>query len=204
MLAYMQTLQQSDGPHGGVFHYQSILTDVLGVCLERATQRSFFELFAEKIWHPMGAEHELVSIVDGAGTALFEGGFNCCLRDFSRFGQLICSGGLLQGKQCVPGEWIEQCRFPGATLGNAFAQSEYGEALPGHAYHNQWWIRDPVRGVMMAMGIHGQTLFIDPEREFVAAKFSSQPAQAELNMALDQALGFEAIINTLSAQLGDG
>lgn len=199
MVAYMQNLQQSVGPHGDVFHYQSILTDVIGVCLERATQRNFFELFAEKIWHPVGAEQELVSIVDGAGTALFEGGFNCCLRDFSRFGQLICSGGLHDGKQCVPREWIEQCRFPGATLGDAFARSEYGEALRDHSYHNQWWVRDPMRGVIMALGIHGQALFIDPENEFVAAKFSSQPAQADIGLALDQALGFEAIIGSLAS-----
>ena len=75
----------------------------------------------------------------------------------------------------------------------AFARGEYGEALPGWAYHNQWWVRDPQRGVIMALGIHGQTLYIDPGRDFVVAKFSSQPAQADVSMVLDQIRGFEAI-----------
>jgi CubicO group peptidase (beta-lactamase class C family) len=193
MVAYMQTLGDSVGPHGGVFHYQSILTDALGVCLERATGQTFLDLFAEKIWHPMGAEQDLVTIVDSGGTAVFEGGFNCCLRDFARFGQLIAQGGAADEQQLVPAGWIDECRFANDELQAAFARSDYGEALPGHAYHNQWWIRDPLRGVLMALGIHGQTLFIDPENEFVVAKFSSQPAQADINMALDQMLGFEAI-----------
>jgi CubicO group peptidase (beta-lactamase class C family) len=197
MVGYMQTLAESAGGHGAQFHYQSILTDALGTCLERATGRSFFELLEENIWHPMGAEQDFVSIVDGAGTAIFEGGFNCCLRDFARFGQLICDSGTVNGRQLVPHDWIEECRFASKDLIETFAHSEYGEALSNHAYHNQWWVRDPKRGVLMALGIHGQTLFIDPQRRFVAAKFSSQPEQADLGMALDQALAFEAIADAL-------
>ncbi|MEH6549781.1 MAG: serine hydrolase [Pseudomonadales bacterium] len=193
MVDYMQSLTGSAGPHGDMFHYQSILTDALGVCLERATGRSFLDLFAEYIWQPMGAEQDLVSIVDSAGTAVFEGGFNCCLRDFARFARLISTGGVAAGRQLISREWIERCRFPGEDQIDAFSRGEYGELLPGYAYHNQWWVRDPQSGVIMALGIHGQTLYIDPERDFVVAKFSSQPAQADVSMVLDQIRGFEAI-----------
>ena len=61
----------------------------------------------------------------------------------------------------------------------------------------KWWIRDTDRGVIMALGIHGQTPFIDPQREFVVAKFSSQPGQADITMATDQMLGFEAIVDAI-------
>ncbi len=197
MIGYMQTLRESDGPHGAEFHYRSILTDVIGICLERATGRTFLDLFEQAVWHPMGAEHDLVSIVDAAGTAVFEGGFNCCLRDLARFGRLIASDGNVGGLQLVPQDWIDGCRFPDAELIDAFALSEYGEVLTGHAYHNQWWIRNPERGVMMALGIHGQTLYIDPDQDFVVAKCSSQPLAADINMAVDQMLGFEAILGAL-------
>ncbi|MCZ6831485.1 MAG: hypothetical protein O7F73_18205 [Gammaproteobacteria bacterium] len=50
----------------------------------------------------------------------------------------------------------------------------------------------------MALGIHGQTLYIDPEREFIVAKFSSQPDQANTAMAVDQMLAFEAIAKILA------
>jgi CubicO group peptidase (beta-lactamase class C family) len=198
MVGYMQTLRDTESGRGGAFHYKSILTDALGVCLERATGRTFADLFREYIWDPIGAEHDLVSIVDDAGRAVFEGGFNCCLRDFARFAWLICRGGQYGERQLVPRAWVDACRFAGDDLVKAFAQSEYGEVFPGHAYHNQWWVRDPRRGVIMALGIHGQTLYIDPEREFVVAKFSSQPEQADTTMALDQMLAFEAIADTLS------
>ncbi len=198
MVRYMQTLTDSVGPHGDVFHYQSILTDALGVCLERATGRSFVDFFAERIWQPMGAEQDLVTIVEGSGIAVFEGGFNCCLRDFARFARLICEGGIAHGQQLVPVSWINECRYPNDALVDAFARSEYGEALAGYAYHNKWWVRDPQRGVIMALGIHGQTLYIDPDREFLVAKFSSQPAPVDIAMALDQVRGFEAIAEYLA------
>lgn len=200
LLAYMETLKDSAGPHGAVFHYQSILSDALGLCLERATGRSFLELFAKRIWHPMGAEHDLVTIVDAGGTAIFEGGFNCSLRDFARFGQLICDGGIARGEQLVPASWIDECRFAGTALVEVFSRGEYGAVMPGHAYHNQWWVRDPGKGVIMALGIHGQTIYIDPEREFVVAKYSSQPEHDNLDMTEDHALGFEAILKFLESQ----
>lgn len=197
MLTYMQTLRERVGPHGYKFHYQSILTNAIGLCIERSTGRPFMELFAERIWQPMGAEHDLVSTIDDAGTPAFEGGFNCCLRDFARFAWLICSGGSLGGRQLVPHKWINECRFPGAELVEVFARGEYGEILEGHAYHNQWWVRDPGRGVIMAIGVNGQMLYIDPDREFIAAKFSSQPDMVNVRMVIDQMLAFEAIADTI-------
>ena len=154
-------------------------------------------MFYQHIWNPIGAEHDLVSIVDDAGNAVFEGGFNCCLRDFARFAWSICQGGQYEGQQLVPSVWIDECRFAGSELVSAFAQSDYGDVLPNHAYHNQWWVRDPERGVIMALGIHGQTLYIDPQSEFVVAKFSSQPNQDDIAMALDQIHAFEAIAGQL-------
>jgi CubicO group peptidase (beta-lactamase class C family) len=197
-LSYAQTLTEKVAEHGTVFHYQSILTDVIGCCLERATGRAFSELVAEHIWTPMGAEQDLVSIIDSAGIMVFEGGFNICLRDFARFGLMITQSGQFGGKQLIPENWLQQCRRPAADLIDAFAQSEYADALPGGAYHNQWWVRDANKGVISALGIHGQTLYIDSEKEFVAAKFSSQPGQADIGMFIDHLLAFEAIAGTVA------
>lgn len=207
MIGYMRTLTESTGPHGDVFHYQSILSDAVGICLERASGHSFIDWFGERIWQPLGAEQDLVSIVDASGIAVFEGGFNCCLRDFGRFAAMICAGGTASTRatdgqtnvqQLVPASWIEACRFPDADVLDGFARGEYGEVMPRQGYHNNWWIRDPARGVIMALGIHGQTLFIDPAREFVVAKFSSQPAHTNPGFLSDQVLAFEAIAERLT------
>jgi len=197
MLDYMRGLQ-ADGEHGRDFHYQSVLTDAVGLCLERAVGRRFVDYFCEKVWHPLGAEHDLVSIVDDAGYPIFEGGFNCSLRDFARFAGMICNGGSVEDKRIVPAAWIDESRFASDELTAVFGRSEYAEMMPGHAYHNKWWIRDTRRGVMMALGIHGQTLFVDPERELAIAKFSSQPDHVNPGMTLDQFHAFEAIAEHLS------
>lgn len=196
-ISYAQTLTEQDSEHGTVFHYQSILTNVIGCCLERASGRSFADSLVEHIWTPVGAEQDLVSIIDSAGNMSFEGGFNVCLRDFARFGLLIAQNGRYQDQQLVPESWLDKCLSPDERLIEAFAASEYADVLPGGAYHNYWWVRNPVKGVIMALGIHGQMLFIDSKRDFVAAKLSSQPEQANIEMAMDQMLAIEAIADNV-------
>ena len=153
---------------------------------------------AEHIWTPLGAEQDLVSIIDAAGIVTFEGGFNICLRDFGRFGLLISQDGRHQGEQLVPKSWLHECRNPNDKLIEAFAASEYAEVLPGGAYHNQWWVRNPEKGITMALGIHGQMLYVDCNRELVAAKLSSQPEQDNIAMAMDEMLAFEAIADSVA------
>ena len=196
-LAYAMTLTEAEASHGERFHYQSVLTNVIGACLQRATGKSFPELLSEHIWTPIGAEQDFVSIIDADGVVSFEGGFNICLRDFARFGQLIATGGQCQGQQLVPVRWIETCLNPGATLIGQFAASDYAELLPRGAYHNQWWVRDPEQGVMMALGINGQMLYLDSKRDFIVAKMCSQPEAADITMALDTILACEAIVTSL-------
>jgi CubicO group peptidase (beta-lactamase class C family) len=197
MLSYAQTRRSNGHAHGERFEYQSVITNVIGCVLERVTERRFDDLFAELIWHPLDAEQDLVSIVDAGGYAAFEGGFNICLRDFARFGQMMANGGCYNGSQIVPKNWIDQCRFPDVHLIEAFTKSQYGPVLPGGAYHNQWWVRDPHPGTFMALGVHGQTLYIDPNNELVIAKMSCQPEMADTRMVMDQLRAFDAITAAL-------
>jgi CubicO group peptidase (beta-lactamase class C family) len=50
--------------------------------------------------------------------------------------------------------------------------------LPGWSYRSQWWISHDEHGCFSARGIHGQTLWIDPEAEMVVARFASHPVAA--------------------------
>lgn len=192
-MEFARTLRSDGNCHGTIFHYQSVLANIVGCCLQRATGKSFVSMFAEDIWHPLGAENELISIIDADGTVSFEGGFNVCLRDFARFGQLIANDGAHAGRSLLPAKWIQACRSPGRSLIRAFAESNYASVAPGGAYHNGWWVRDPERGVLVALGINGQALFVDHEKDLVIAKFSSQPENENAVMELDQILAFEAI-----------
>ena len=197
-ISYARTLTEQEAEHGTVFHYQSILTNIVGCCLERATGRRFTDLLAEHIWEPMGAEQDLVSVIDSAGSLSFEGGFNVCLRDFARFGLLIARNGLHEGRQLIPENWLQECRSPGEGLVSAFSAGKYADTASGGAYHNFWWISKPPTGVIMALGVGGQTIYIDTEKDFVAAKFSSQPEYENAEMEANELAGMEAIAAVIS------
>lgn len=192
-ISFAQTLTEQEAEHGTVFHYQSILTNIVGCCLERASGRRFTDLLAEHVWNPMGAEQDLVSVIDSAGNLSFEGGFNVCLRDFARFGLLIARNGLHGGRQIIPETWLQECRSPDQRLVDAFAEAKYADTAPGGAYHNFWWINKPPTGVIMALGVGGQIIYVDTERDFVAVKFSSQPEYENAEMEANELRGLEAI-----------
>jgi CubicO group peptidase (beta-lactamase class C family) len=165
------TLRESRGPHGADFSYRSIETDVLGFALERATGMRLAELVSGELWAPMGAEEDACFTVDPTGFACACGGLNATLRDLARFGQLYAAGGAAGARQIVPEEWIRQTRAGNPDL----FRGVYQQVLPNGAYRNQFWLEDTVRRVLLARGVFGQLIFVDPAAEFVAVKLSSWP-----------------------------
>ncbi len=162
------------GPHGGPFRYRSIETDVLGWVLERATGLSLAELLSQWLWIPMGAEAEACFTVDAAGTCLADGGLNATLRDYGRFGLLFANEGAIAGRQVVPAAWVAACRN-GDTAAFAEAPNAAMLDLPQACYSRQWWVLDREAGIIAALGIHGQMIYVDPGRETVVVVLSSWP-----------------------------
>lgn len=158
-------------PHGQGFSYRSIETDVVAWAVERVTGMSLAEALSERIWSRLGAERDAFFTVDGAGTALADGGFNATLRDYARFGQMMLAGGRAQGVQVVPEAWVESCRR-GET---AKFGTPYSDRFPNGAYSRQWWVRDVARGDFMARGVFGQLIYVDPEAEFMAVILATWP-----------------------------
>jgi CubicO group peptidase (beta-lactamase class C family) len=54
-------------------------------------------------------------------------------------------------------------------------KQDYRVVLPNGAYHNQFWIEDVDRPVLIARGVFGQILYMDHEAAFTAVKLSSWP-----------------------------
>lgn len=181
--------------HGGAFQYRSIETDMIGWACERATDTHLCDLVSELVWQPMGAEQDACFTVDRAGTGLADGGFNASLRDYARFGLLYCNGGKREGRQVVPAAWVEACRYQGDV--SAFG-ADYTQALPGGAYTRQWWVRDPKRGVIMARGVFGQVIYVDPTRDLVIVKLSTWPDFTNLDRFLLTLAAIDAVAAEVS------
>ena len=164
-------LTESEADHGESFRYRSIETDVIGFLLQRISGLTLSELVSRELWVPMGAEEDAYFTVDRSGYGLADGGFNATLRDYARFGQLIVNGGTAHGRQIVPRAFIED--LPNGN--HALFGADYRIVLPGGAYHNQFWVEEAGRPVVMCRGVFGQLIYIDREADFVAVKLSTWP-----------------------------
>lgn len=169
-----QLVNQSE--HGGPFEYRSILTDVLGWCMERATGERLADLYSREIWSKIGAAHDADLMVDSAGFANADGGFNVTLQDLARFGLMHLQGGEIDGRRIVLESWIERLLVPNGELVEAFEGApEHHDFPEGAFYHDQWWVLDAKRGIYSGYGIHGQQVLIHRPSNTVVARFSTWP-----------------------------
>ena len=164
-------LKAKEAEHGASFRYRSIETDVLAFALQAVTGKSLAAIISETIWAPMGAEEDAQLTVDSAGYGLGCGGFNATLRDYARFAHIYASDGRANGRQVVPSAWIADTQ---AGRHEDFG-ADYRHVLPKGAYRNAFWVEEAGKPVLMARGVFGQLLYIDPESEFVGVVLSSWP-----------------------------
>ena len=182
-------------PHGGEFSYRSIETDAVAWAMERAAGAPLAELLSREIWQKIGADRDAYFTVDTAGTALADGGFNATLRDYARIGIMVLEGGRAQGMSVVPDAWIDQMRTGDPSV---FGEP-YTETTPRGAYRRFWWIRDADRGDIVARGVFGQMIYVDPESTLVVVKLSTWPDYVIPDLTRDTFRAVDAIRDALCA-----
>lgn len=157
-------------PPGEVFVYKTIDTAVLGWLLEKVLVNTTVSAYlSERIWEPLGAEHDGFFILDGVpgtGREFTGAGFNATLRDFARLGQMMLEGGQVNGRQLVPKAWVEASSAPAAD--------ERGPAGGIGGYGYQWWTLTGTPAYS-ALGLQGQYIYIDPATRTVVVKLSHFP-----------------------------
>jgi CubicO group peptidase (beta-lactamase class C family) len=185
-------LQKPDGQiHGGLFHYVSTNTDVLGWVYERACKKPYSELVSDYLWKPLGAECHAYITVDAHNAMRAAGGVCMAPRDLARFGEMMRRRGIAEGRQVVPGAWIDDINARGDPA--AWARSEFAEFFPKASYRSQWYRIDRDRGVLAAFGIHGQWIYIDPDAELVIIRMASEATPLDPDRVRGWRRGFDAI-----------
>lgn len=155
-------------PPGTHYLYGSISTQILWDVLHRRIgARPVSRYFQERLWQPLGAEHDASWALDSAssGVEKFFGGFSATARDHARLGLLFMHGGRLNGRQILPAEWVEQSLAP--------------DPVPGLVHTTDGWVRRgkyqwflTVDGqAYFAKGYHGQYLFVVPATHTVFVRF---------------------------------
>jgi CubicO group peptidase (beta-lactamase class C family) len=155
----------------GTFNqYVSIDTQVLGMILVKATGKSISDYMNEKLWSQINAEDDAYWIVDKAGMEFALGGLNLTARDYAKIGQLFLDSGRWKGKQLVPKEWIRASVTPDAPH---VMPGKRDNALLKDGYGFQWWIPFGAKDEFDAQGIYDQFIYVDPDKDLVIVKLSS-------------------------------
>lgn len=190
VVAYMAKLPREAKP-GTKFEYKTGESDLIGVLVANATHKHLADYLSEKIWSKAGMERNAVWMLDRSGAEL--GG--CCLsmtlHDYARFGLFFMRGGVADGKDVLPEGWVKDA----SSTQIQSDQQHYG-------YGFQWWI-PPGGGAYEAIGIFGQSIYINPAEKLVIVTNSAWPqADADPYYASHDAF-VAAVIETLHAGRGE-
>jgi CubicO group peptidase (beta-lactamase class C family) len=160
-VSYMRTLSR-EAPAGSKWVYKTGETNLIGVLVSSATNKTLSDYLSEKIWAPFGMEQDASWLLGSTGHEIS----GCCIqastRDFARFGLFMLSGAMVDGKAVLPDDWVAPATTKQVDIG-----------FPGRGYGYQWWTYDD--GSFAARGIFGQGIFIDPKRNLVIASNSNWP-----------------------------
>lgn len=171
MYEYLAMLP-ADPVDPGDFSYRSTDTDVLGWIAERSTGVGLDRLLGETLWAPLGAQEDADLMLDPVGSPLADGGLCTTLRDLGRFAQMQLEDGAFNGRQIVPQRWIDASRVGDNA---AYRRNGFGSLFPQGAYSRQWWLADDRRERRLALGIHGQMIYLDSTAQLACVILASTP-----------------------------
>ena len=166
---------QKQGQHGQRFAYSTVNTDALAWVMRRATGLDTAGLLAQRLWSRLGAEHDACISIDPDGTEFAGGGLNTTLRDLARLGEMVRCNGFFNGQQIVPRAVVQDIQRGGDA--GLFCRNN-PPPQRGWTYRNMWWVTHNPHGALMARGVHGQALYIDPAAAMVVARYASHPMAA--------------------------
>lgn len=170
---------------GQKFRYLSGATQLLAMCIEKATGEYLSNYVSEHFWKPMGAENDALWQLDAADFGIEKA--YCCIastaRDFARFGKLYKQNGVWNGKQILERTFVEKSLQP------RFSESpEYGYG---------WWLHQ-INGkrVFYMRGHLGQFVIVLPEDDVIIVRLGhlkgkqtkTDPHSNDLYIYIEEAL----------------
>ena len=161
---------------GKIFSYKSGDTELLSLIVRAATGKTLSDYASEKLWQPMGAEHDALWSLDRkGGVEKAYCCFNSNARDFARFGKLILGRGKFNGRQLVSEKYINEATTPARDL-----LDEDGEPLDFYGY--QWWVMKMNGKYHPYMrGILGQYVIVVPEKNAIIVRLGYERSKSYID-----------------------
>lgn len=169
----------ADERPGERFRYSSLNTMVLAQMVENLEGRPWSQVFEQRVWSRMGARQPAQTTLTPEGSAIAFGLVSTTLEDFARFGLLFTpSWDRAAHERVVTPAVLTRVRsddnttsYQGSAKSKA-AMSLFNEQARTQSYQFDYVFAD---GAMYKGGNLGQSLYVDPERDFVGVAFSTCP-----------------------------
>ncbi|WP_339887257.1 serine hydrolase [uncultured Flavobacterium sp.] len=144
---------------GQSFKYLSGATQLLAMCIEKATGEYVSDYVSKNFWQPMGAENDALWQLDHEPDGIEKA--YCCIasnaRDFARFGKLYKQNGKWNGEQILDSTFVKKCITP------RFKDS------PQYGYG--WWMHTINGKELFYMRGHlGQFVIVIPEDDLIIVR----------------------------------
>lgn len=148
---------------GEKFKYLSGNTELLGMVIEEATQKSLSNYLSESFWQPLGMHEDALWQLDSEKNGM-EKAF-CCLasnaRDFAKFGRLYAYQGNFRGNQLLDSSFVKKSTEP------RFAETPF--------YGYGFWLSNFMdKKIVVMRGILGQYVISIPEDKVIIVRLGHQ------------------------------
>jgi len=151
---------------GSTSEYRSVDTQMLGMIIKKVTGKRVADYFSTNVWQAVGAKYPATWNVDRiGGTEKTFCCFNASAIDYGRIGMLFLNGGYAGPTKVIDNNWLKRLTTPVTTL-----DRDWG-------YGAQVW--HPYPNTSLALGLHGQFIFINPATRTVIVKLSDNPTDSD-------------------------
>jgi CubicO group peptidase (beta-lactamase class C family) len=163
---------------GSRYKYNDYLPQLIGIILERTTQRPVSQYLEEKIWKPLGMDFPASWSLDSNkyGFEQMQSGINGRAIDFAKFGQLFLNEGLWRGQQVISAAWVQESTSPDPNDHRPWDLDGEGWKDAGRYYKYFWWGIPNGDGTYdyVARGHLGQKIYVSPQDNTVIVRFGTE------------------------------
>jgi hypothetical protein len=166
-LPVLATLNHREAAPGTAFRYRTPIADAAAWVLRRATGRSLASLVSDHVWRPAGCGDAAHFLLDTGGHEIAGSGLNATARDLARLARFLMTGGQTLDRLIAGGD-------------RALFAAGVANMRPDHSYRGFWWVNHAPPAALMAMGVYGQRLHIEPETDLAIIRLASTPLPSNI------------------------
>jgi CubicO group peptidase (beta-lactamase class C family) len=161
---------------GKKFLYNNYNPLLLGIILERSTQKNVSEYLQETLWKPVGMEFSATWSIDNKkhGFEKMESGINARAIDFARFGKLYLNNGNWNGEQIISSQWVSDSTKRKENLNDSYySYTDWDFFNRDQGYYKYMWLgydREGGEYDFFAHGKYGQVIYVSPKYNVVIVR----------------------------------